>query len=133
MRKHQISALVKLVMRNQLFTRKATDSNFLKLHVISKIFYVQLFVNTFISILLSILMGIIVHMITMFFDRIQYYLLTGEWLTAEKIVGTLMESSKNISFYSIIMIGFSVAINQRVVLLFIKAALLSNLFYKIDC
>ncbi|MGG0790575.1 type II CAAX endopeptidase family protein [Peribacillus simplex] len=65
-------------------------------------------------ILLGILMGIIVHMITMFFGRIQYYLLTGEWLTAEKIVNTLMESSKNISFYSIIMIGFSVAISEEI-------------------
>ncbi|MGZ9815125.1 CPBP family intramembrane glutamic endopeptidase [Peribacillus simplex] len=59
-------------------------------------------------------MGIIVHMITMFFCRIQYYLLTGEWLTAEKMVNTLMESSKNISFYSIIMIGFSVAISEEI-------------------
>ncbi|MGW8428731.1 CPBP family intramembrane glutamic endopeptidase [Peribacillus simplex] len=65
-------------------------------------------------ILLGILMGIIVHMITMFFGRIQYYLLTGEWLTAEKIVNTHMESSKNISFYSIIMIGFSVAISEEI-------------------
>ncbi|WP_148359431.1 CPBP family intramembrane glutamic endopeptidase [Peribacillus simplex] len=65
-------------------------------------------------IFLGILMGIIVHMITMFFGRTQYYLLTGEWLTAEKIVGTLMESSKNISFYSIIMIGFSVAISEEI-------------------
>ncbi|MCK1995072.1 CPBP family intramembrane metalloprotease [Peribacillus muralis] len=64
-------------------------------------------------ILLGILMGIIAHMLTMFFDRTQYYLLTGEWLTAEKIVGTLMESNQNISFYSIIMIGFSVAISEE--------------------
>lgn len=65
-------------------------------------------------ILLGILMGITVHMITMFFGRIQYYLLTGEWLTAEKIVGTLMESNENISFYSIMMIGFSVAISEEI-------------------
>ncbi|TDL85548.1 CPBP family intramembrane metalloprotease [Vibrio vulnificus] len=65
-------------------------------------------------ILLGILMGITVHMITMFFGRIQYYLLTGEWLTAEKIVGTLMESNENISFYSIMSIGFSVAISEEI-------------------
>lgn len=65
-------------------------------------------------ILLGILMGSITHMLTVFFGRTQYYLLTGEWLTAEKIVGTLMESSKNISFYSIIMIGFSVAISEEI-------------------
>lgn len=65
-------------------------------------------------ILLGILMGITVHMITMFFGRIQYYLLTGEWLTAEKIVSTLMESNENISFYSIMMIGFSVAISEEI-------------------
>ncbi|MFD9628522.1 CPBP family intramembrane glutamic endopeptidase [Peribacillus muralis] len=65
-------------------------------------------------ILLGILMGIIAHMLTMFFVRTQYYLLTGEWLTAEKIVGTLMESNENISFYSIIMIGFSVAISEEI-------------------
>ncbi|WP_285769200.1 type II CAAX endopeptidase family protein [Peribacillus sp. SI8-4] len=65
-------------------------------------------------ILLGILMGIIAHMLTMFFDRTQYYLLTGEWLTAEKIVGTLMESNQNISFFSIIMIGFSVAISEEI-------------------
>ncbi|TKH00358.1 CPBP family intramembrane metalloprotease [Peribacillus simplex] len=65
-------------------------------------------------ILLGILMGSIAHMLTVFFGRTQYYLLTGEWLTAEKIVGTLMESSKNISFYSIIMIGFSVAISEEI-------------------
>ncbi|MFF2501432.1 CPBP family intramembrane glutamic endopeptidase [Peribacillus sp. NPDC058075] len=64
-------------------------------------------------ILLGILMGGIAHMLTVFFGRTQYYLLTGEWLTAEKIVGTLMESSKNISFYSI-MIGFSVAISEEI-------------------
>ncbi|MBK5502810.1 CPBP family intramembrane glutamic endopeptidase [Peribacillus sp. TH14] len=65
-------------------------------------------------ILLGILMGIIVHMLSVIFGRIQYYLLTGEWLSAEKIVSTLMESSKNISFYSIIMIGFSVAISEEI-------------------
>ncbi|MCK1986124.1 MULTISPECIES: CPBP family intramembrane glutamic endopeptidase [Peribacillus] len=65
-------------------------------------------------ILLGILMGGIAHMLTVFFGRIQHYLLTGEWLTAEKIVSTLMESSKNISFYSIIMIGFSVAISEEI-------------------
>ncbi|PJN90745.1 CPBP family intramembrane glutamic endopeptidase [Bacillus sp. mrc49] len=65
-------------------------------------------------ILLGILMGIIAHMLTMFFDRTQYYLLTGEWLTAEMIVGTLMESNQNISFFSIIMIGFSVAISEEI-------------------
>ncbi|MGE6379756.1 CPBP family intramembrane glutamic endopeptidase [Peribacillus muralis] len=64
-------------------------------------------------ILLGILMGIIAHMLTMFFVRTQYYLLTGEWLTAEKIVDTLMESNENISFFSIIMIGFSVAISEE--------------------
>ncbi|MEB2631451.1 type II CAAX endopeptidase family protein [Peribacillus frigoritolerans] len=53
-------------------------------------------------ILIGILMGSIAH------------ILTGEWLTAEKIVGTLIESSKNISFYSIMMIGFSVAISEEV-------------------
>ncbi|KWW13046.1 hypothetical protein AS888_08910 [Peribacillus simplex] len=67
-------------------------------------------------ILLGILMGIIAHMLTMFFDRTQYYLLKGEWLTAEKIVGTLMESNQNISFFSIIMIGFSVAISEEILL-----------------
>ncbi|MFD4816920.1 CPBP family intramembrane glutamic endopeptidase [Peribacillus simplex] len=65
-------------------------------------------------ILLGILMGIVVHMLSVIFGRIQYYLLTGEWLSAEKIVSTLMESSKNISFYSIIMIGFSVAISEEI-------------------
>ncbi|MFE4898365.1 CPBP family intramembrane glutamic endopeptidase [Peribacillus butanolivorans] len=65
-------------------------------------------------ILLGILMGIIVHMLSVIFGRIQYYLLTGEWLSAEKIVSTLMEGSKNISFYSIIMIGFSVAISEEI-------------------
>ncbi|MFS0766911.1 CPBP family intramembrane glutamic endopeptidase [Peribacillus phoenicis] len=65
-------------------------------------------------ILLGILMGSITHMLTVFFGRTQYYLLTGEWLTADKIVGTLMESSKNISFCSIIMIGFSVAISEEI-------------------
>ncbi|MGG4268427.1 CPBP family intramembrane glutamic endopeptidase [Peribacillus simplex] len=65
-------------------------------------------------ILLGILMGIIVHMLSVIFGRIQYYLLTGEWLSAEKIVRTLMEGSKNISFYSIIMIGFSVAISEEI-------------------
>ncbi|MGE7879628.1 CPBP family intramembrane glutamic endopeptidase [Peribacillus muralis] len=64
-------------------------------------------------ILLGILMGIIAHMLTMFFVRTQYYLLTGEWLAAEKIVDTLMESNENISFFSIIMIGFSVAISEE--------------------
>lgn len=65
-------------------------------------------------ILLGILMGSITHMLTVFFGRTQYYLLTGEWLTADKIVGTLMESSKNISFCNIIMIGFSVAISEEI-------------------
>ncbi|MET1176587.1 type II CAAX endopeptidase family protein [Peribacillus simplex] len=65
-------------------------------------------------ILLGILMGSIAHMLTVFFGWTQYYLLTGEWLTAEKIVDTLMESSKNISFYSIMMIGFSVAISEEI-------------------
>ncbi len=65
-------------------------------------------------VLLGILMGCIAHMLTVFFGRTQHYLLTGEWLTAEKIVGTFMESSKNISFYSIMMIGFSVAISEEI-------------------
>ncbi|MEY8193152.1 type II CAAX endopeptidase family protein [Peribacillus simplex] len=65
-------------------------------------------------ILLGILMGSIAHMLTVFFGWTQHYLLTGEWLTAEKIVDTLMESSKNISFYSIMMIGFSVAISEEI-------------------